>query len=199
MTKQSKQKKLTVVCLWWIRQVSSHQASFAGGSVTSAASQAQCTLYLSLQLPIFIYTTVGQASKNKQNEVLASKNLWDTARQRVELKPCCEDVLALSLLLSGQCWMQASLKSQLPTWWECVKFGESLRADSTRGFKRDCIYRCVLTHHWESLIITHSAHTSVKMLILFLDFQRCGNQDSLCTILIAFSFFKALKNNLLSF
>lgn len=75
--------------------------------------------------------------------------------------------------------LQASLKSQLVTQWECVKFGESWRADSAKGFKRGCIYRCMLTRLWESLIITHSAHTSVKILMLFMNFQRYGNQDSM--------------------
>uniref|UniRef100_A0A672UCD0 FHF complex subunit HOOK interacting protein 1A n=1 Tax=Strigops habroptila TaxID=2489341 RepID=A0A672UCD0_STRHB len=49
----------------------------------------------------------------------------NAARQLMELGPSHEDVLVLSLLLSRQCWAQVSLKSQLPTWWECIKFGES--------------------------------------------------------------------------
>lgn len=75
--KQTKtSRKNQNVCVyeqWGVIQVSPHQASFAGDSVTSAASQAQHILHLSLQLPLLIFTTVGQASKNKQNEVLAAK------------------------------------------------------------------------------------------------------------------------------
>lgn len=62
-----KNQKACVSEQWGVIEVSALQASFAGDSVTSAASQAQCILHLSLQIPVLIFTTLGQASKNKQN------------------------------------------------------------------------------------------------------------------------------------
>lgn len=69
--KQTEKTKGLCLRVVWSWTGITHQASFAE-TLTSAASQAQCTLHLSLQLPVLVYTTVGQVGKNKQNEVLAA-------------------------------------------------------------------------------------------------------------------------------
>lgn len=130
-TKQQQQigvdvKARTLWKQWGVKQASSQQASFLGDfhNICCFSSIAHATPVLTVTS---IYTAVGEASKNKQNEesYILTKNFPDAARQLVELGLCPEDVHVLSLLLSRQCWVQVSLKSQLPTWWECVKYGES--------------------------------------------------------------------------
>lgn len=112
--------------LWGVKQVSSQQASFSGDfcNICCFLSTVHATPLL---IVTSIYTAMGETSKKNQDEesCVLTENFPDAARQLVELGPCPGAVLVLSLLLSRQCWVQVSLKSQLPMWWECVEFGES--------------------------------------------------------------------------
>ena len=158
-----------------VKQVSSQQASFPGDfcDICCLSSTVHATPVL---IVTSIYTAMGEASKNKQNEesYVLTKNFPDAARQLVELGPSLRTCLFSACCWAGNVGCRFPLKANFPcdemcqTWWE--QWPQWLRADSATGFKRGCIYRCVLTYHWESLIITHSAYTCVKMLISFLGF-----------------------------
>lgn len=82
--------------------------------------------------------------------------------------------------------MQVSLRSQPPTLWECVDLARAVTAVielTQQQESRQTAYLPVGV-----LIITHSACSSVKMLILLLDFQTCEKQDFLCAILTVLYF-----------